>query len=178
MIHLDAANARSIQPSRSPGAIATVFLVAYLFLQGIGIAAHDSAFERWLIEDVNVQASVALIDWLTPQAGATAKETRIVAPGATLNVRQGCEGTEILIPLIAALLAYPFSWRTRLFGLVVGTVWVFVLNQARILGLFYTFRAAPRLFGQLHGFVAPLLLIFGVLVFFLGVLQWERRRRA
>ena len=76
------------------------------------------------------------------------------------------------------LLAYPFTWRTRLFGLLAGTAWVFALNQARVLGLFYAFRDDPVLFGHLHGLVTPLLLILGVLVFFFGVLQWDRRSPA
>ena len=174
MMHLDWAHIRGSRASA--GAITAIFLLAYVALQALAIAAHGSAVERWIIEEANVRTSVALIDWLTPQIGAAARQTRIVAPGATLNIRTGCEGTEILIPLFAALLAFPLSVRTRMFGLLAGAAWVFVLNQARILSLFYAFRADPVLFGQLHGFIAPLLLILGVLVFFFGVLQWERYR--
>jgi exosortase family protein XrtM len=165
-----------IRARRSPGAIVVIFLVAYAALQALVIAAHGSALERWIIEQAGVRTSVTLIGWLTPRIGATANGASIIAPDATLNIRPGCEGTEILIPLFAALLAYPFSWRTRVFGLLMGTGWVFVLNQARILGLFYAFRADPELFGSLHGFVAPLLLILGVAAFFFGVLQWDRQR--
>jgi len=161
---------------RSPAAIAGLFGLLYVCLQGLVIAGHGSALERWIIEDVNVRTSAALIHWLTPQIGAVAQDNRIVAPGSTLSVRNGCEGTEILIPMWAALLAYPLSRAGRTVGLLSGTAWVFVLNQARIVALFYAFRADPALFGQLHGYIAPLLLIFGVLAFFLGVLQWDRRR--
>jgi len=160
---------------RSPWVIATIFTVLFIALQVAWIAARGSGFERWLIEDISVRSSVTLIQMLTPDVGASAHGPSIIAPGTQLNVRNGCEGTEILIPLIAALLAYPFRWRTRLFGLLAGTAWVFILNQARVLGLFYAFRDDPALFGHLHGLVTPLLLILGVLVFFFGVLQWDRR---
>jgi exosortase/archaeosortase family protein len=163
---------------RSPWAIAAIFAVLFIVLQAAWIAARGSGFERWLIEDVNVRSSVTLIQMLTPGIGASARGPSIVAPGTQLNVRNGCEGTEILIPLLAALLAYPFTWRTRLFGLLAGTAWVFALNQARVLGLFYAFRDDPVLFGHLHGLVTPLLLILGVLLFFFGVLQWDRRSPA
>jgi len=165
-----------IRAPRSPAAIAGLFVLFYVCLQGLVIAGHGSALERWIIEDVNVRTSVAIINWLTPRIGALAQGNHIAAPGATLSVRNGCEGTEILLPLWAALLACPFSQRIRVVGLLLGTVWVFVLNQARILALFYAFRADPVLFGQLHGYIAPLLLIFAVLAFFLGVLKWDRRR--
>lgn len=163
---------------RSPWAIGGIFVALFFVLQAAWIAARGSGFEHWLIEDINVRSSVSLIQMLTPGIGASAQGPSIVAPGTRLNVRNGCEGTEILIPLVAALLAYPFNWRTRLFGLLAGTAWVFALNQARVLGLFYAFRDDPLLFGHLHGLVTPLLLIVGVLVFFFGVLQWERRRQA
>jgi exosortase/archaeosortase family protein len=163
---------------RSPWAIAAIFAVLYILLQGAWIAARGSGFERWLIEDVSVRSSVSLIQMLTPSIGASAHRASIVAPGTRLNVLNGCEGTEILIPLVAALLAYPFAWRTRIVGLLAGTAWVFALNQARMLGLFYAFRDDPTLFGHLHGLVTPLLLILGVVLFFFGVLQWDRRSSA
>ncbi len=160
---------------RSPWVIAGIFVALFFALQGAWLAARGSGFEHWLIEDVNVRSSVSLIRLLTPEVGASAQGPSIIAPGARLNVRNGCEGTEILIPLVAALLAYPFAWQSRLVGLLTGTFWVFALNQARVLGLFYAFRDDPALFGQLHGLVTPLLLIFGVLFFFLGILKWDRR---
>lgn len=163
---------------RSPWVIAGLFLALFFALQASWIAARGSAFERWLIEDVNVRSSVSLIHLVTPRLGAAAEGPSIVAPGTRLNVSNGCEGTEILIPLLAALLAYPFAWQTRLVGLAAGTLWVFALNQARVLGLFYVFRDDPALFGHLHGFVTPLLLILGVVWFFLGILKWDRRLSA
>lgn len=163
---------------RSPWAIATLFAALFIAIQAAWIAARGSGFEQWLIEDVNVRSSVTLIQMLTPDIGASAHGLSIVAPGTQLNVRNGCEGTEILIPLLAGLLAYPFTWRTRLVGLLAGTAWVFALNQSRVLVLFYAFRNDPALFGPLHGLATPLLLIQGVLVFFFGVLQWDRRSAA
>jgi exosortase/archaeosortase family protein len=160
---------------RKPWVIAAIFTVLFIALQVAWIAARGSGFERWLIEDVSVRSSVTLIQVLTPDIGATAHGPSIIAPGTRLNVLNGCEGTEILIPLIAALLAYPLARRTRIIGLLAGTAWVFALNQARMLGLFYAFRDDPVLFGHLHGLVTPLLLILGVLVFFFGVLTWDRR---
>jgi exosortase family protein XrtM len=158
--------------------IVTVFVLGYVALQSAWIGARGTTLERWLIEDANVRTSVALIRVLSPQVEAVARGASVVAPGGGLNIRNGCEGTEILFPLIVALLAYPFSWRVRVFGLIAGTLFVFVLNQARLLVLFYSFRSNPQWFGELHGFVTPLLLMVCVMAFFAALLQWDRRRCA
>lgn len=171
-----APEAPSALPNRPVWLIAIGFIVAYVVLQTGWIAARGTILERWLIEDVNVRTSVALIRVLSPQIEAVARGASVVAPGGGLNIRIGCEGTEILFPLLAALLAYPLSWRARVFGLTAGTLLVFALNQARLLSLFYSYRGDPALFGQLHGFVTPLLLMVCVTAFFAGVLQWDRRQ--
>lgn len=158
--------------------IAAVFIVVYAALQGGWIAARGTALESFLIEDVNVRTAVALIQLLSPQIPTVAKGASIVAPGGGLNVRNGCEGTEILFPLLAALLACPMSWRTRVFAMLIGSVVVFALNQARLLALFYAFRDSPQWFAQLHGFITPLCLMLCVVAFFAGVLQWEARGRS
>ena len=148
-----------------------LFLLCLLVLEAAWMAARPTQFNRWLIDEATVGTSTALINLLTPKVAASAHESSIVASGGGINVRSGCEGTEVLLPLIAALLASPISWRMRLFAGLTGTALVFALNQLRLLALFYSFRIDPVLFGRIHGFVGPLLLDLGVLVFFQAVLR-------
>ena len=69
--------------------------------------------------------------------------------------------------LVAAVLAYPFNWRTRLTGLVLGTLLVHALNQGRLLLLWHAFRHDRALFGLLHGTVLPLIMVAFCLLGFL-----------
>ena len=73
----------------------------------------------------------------------------------------------MLFLLIAAFASAQLPWRARLGGLLAGTLLVFVLNQGRILALFYAYRSDKALFDLLHGTVAPLLLIALSSLFFL-----------
>jgi exosortase/archaeosortase family protein len=120
---------------------------------------------------------VALINTLTPQVAAAARGPSILASDGGINVRNGCEGTEILFLLVAALLAYPFSWRLRLVGAVAGAAYVFLINQVRLLALFYSIRSDRALFNQLHGVIAPLVLILCTLAFFIALRSWDRHPR-
>lgn len=160
-----------------PVRIAIIFVACYCALQGAWIAARGSALEKWIIENANVRTSVALIQMLSPDLNVTARAASIVpASGGGLNIRNGCEGTEILFPLLAGLLAYPFMWPIRVAGLLAGIAFVFALNQLRLLILFYSYRDDPALFGELHGFVTPLVLVLCVAAFFAALVQWDRRR--
>jgi exosortase/archaeosortase family protein len=155
------------------------FLVTFLVLQIGWTQARGTALEHWVVDRATVRTSVALINALTPQANAEARGPRIVAPGGGINVSNGCEGTEVLFLLVAALFAYPFSWGLRMVGLTAGVIYVFLINQIRLVALFYAFRNDRPLFNHLHGVVAPLVLILLTSIFFVGLQSCDRlgRRR-
>jgi exosortase/archaeosortase family protein len=132
--------------------------------------------ERAVIDVATVRTSVAVINFLTPDVQAVAAGPRVLASGGGINVRSGCEGTEVAIPLVAALVAFPFTRRMRVIGVAAALVWVFLLNQARLLILFYSFRHDSTWFGYLHGLITPLVLVVSTVVFFGLLLQWNRIR--
>lgn len=155
-----------------------VFLLCMYGLQWTWGLARGTGIERMVIDQATVQTAVALIRHLSPDLQVTPQGARLLAPGGGLNVYNGCEGTELLFLLIAALVAYPFSWRWRLIGLSTGVAFVFVLNQARLLLLFYSFRADRLLFAQLHGLVAPLLLMMITLAFVAWLIRQDALQAA
>jgi exosortase/archaeosortase family protein len=153
-----------------------IFLITFFGLQQGWSMARGTRLEHWVIDCATVGTSVALINVLTPGLSAVARGPSIVAPGGGIDVINGCEGTELWFLLAAALLAYPFSASSRLLGLVTGVIFTFLINQLRLLALFYSFRDDRAVFEQLHGILAPLGLIAGMLIFFRALLEWEWRR--
>jgi len=148
-----------------------LFLLLWLLLQCGWQAARGTAVERWVIDGMTVETSVALINLLTPHVAAQASAT-----GGGITIRSGCEGTELLFPVLAALWAWRLGARTRLFGTIAAVMLVFSLNQLRLLALFYSYRDDPLLFGRLHGLVTPLALVLCLLGFFVLLLRWDRGR--
>jgi len=152
--------------------MALVFLLILATLQGGWSALRGSAAERAVIDLATVGTAVALVNRLTPEVAARAHGARIQAAGGGINVLNGCEGTEVLFLLWAALLAAPLSWQWRIQGAVLGAVWVFALNQVRLLALFYSYRSNRPMFDLLHGLVAPAVLVAATLLF----VAWVHRR--
>lgn len=157
---------------------AALFVALFGVLQLAWELARGGGFERFVIHDATVQPAAALVRWLTPDVRATAVDFSIKAPGGGLNVLNGCEGTEALFLLLAAFVAAPLGWRTRLAGLLTGAAVVFVVNQVRIVILFYAWRADPARFSLLHGLVLPIAVVLLVSGYFYGWLVFASRPAA
>lgn len=142
------------------------FVALFMGFQAAWEAARGSWVERLWVHDLTVRSATALINLITPEATAVAEGARIVAPAGGLNVKFGCEGTDVVFMLGAAFIVFAMPWRARLLGIVVGATWVLALNQARILALFYAFRSDRELFELLHNTAAPLLMIVLTGLFF------------
>lgn len=156
-----------------------LFLAAFAVMQWGWTQARGTAVERAMIDTLTVTPAVSVINALTPDVRATADGSRIRAPGGGINILNGCEGTGVMFLLVAAFMVARLPWRTRLTGVLAGLVMVMVLNQARVLALFYSFRGDKALFNLLHGLIAPLALVIVTTVFFfLWCNYWDARREA
>lgn len=162
-------NDSSVDPEVRPGARfvtlgklirrALIFVLVFMALQSAWEASRGSWIEKLWIHDLTVRSATALINRITPEVQAVPQAARIVATGGGLNVLFGCEGIDVVFMLAAALLVFPMSWRMRLVGMGFGLLWVFMLNQLRIVALFYAFRADQALFDLMHTTAAPLLMV-------------------
>ena len=151
-----------------------IFLGVFFALQWLWGAARDTWIERIVIHEATVKPAAALVQVLTPEVNARPVAASIKAPGGGLNILNGCEGTEIMFLLIAAFAAVRLSGRRKLIGLALGLGLVFVLNQARILTLFYAYRNERSLFDILHTTILPAVLVAAVALYFYAVLHRDR----
>ena len=146
---------------------ALLFGAVFFVLQAGYGAVRDTWVERLVIDTLTVKTAAWSIRTLTPDVAVEAVGSRLKAPGGGINIINGCEGTEVLFLLYAAFASALLPWRARLTGALAGTALVFLLNQGRVLALFYAYRSDKALFDLLHGTVAPLLLIALSALFFL-----------
>ena len=151
------------------------FLVIFAALQLTWQGLRDRALEDFIVHTCTVQPAAFLANLLTPSVHAQAVHSSIRAPGGGLNILNGCDGLEAMFLLIAAFAVAPGFWRPRLVGLAVGIPIVFLVNQARILGLFYAYRADHALFDPLHATVAPIVVILLVAGYFYTWLGYAQR---
>ncbi len=152
--HQDQAN-----PAGSLIKQALVFILLFILMQAGWQMVRDDAIGHFIRGTVTVKPAVMLIHLLTPHIQASALGNQILAPGGGLVIKIGCEGIEALFILIAGLLSVTMAWRAKLSGMLLGLILIYVVNEVRILMLFYAFRTDKALFQLLHGTNAPLALI-------------------
>jgi exosortase/archaeosortase family protein len=156
------ANQDNQNPHSSAGSLlkqALVFILLFILMQSGWQMVRDEAIGHFIRGTVTVKPTVMMIHVLTPAVSASAVGNQIVAPGGGLVIKIGCEGLEALFILIAALLSLGIAWRTKLLNILLGTGLIYIVNEIRILILFYAFRSDKALFQLLHGSIAPLALI-------------------
>lgn len=151
---------------RSPLVLMVLFVCLLLVMQIGWDYVRSDGLERLVIDEMTVKPAAWLIAQITPEVSVLAAGSRLVAPGGGINILNGCDGMDIVLLLIAAMLVAPIPVYWRLSGILTGSVLVYCCNQLRILALFYSYRTDKPLFSLLHGMVAPILLILVVTVFF------------
>ncbi len=98
--------------------------------------------------------------------------------GFAVSIEAGCNGVEATIVLIAAVVAYPASWKARVFAIVLGFLAIQVLNIARIISLFYLGDWDIDIFSWVHLYLWPSLIMLDVLVVFIVYLRYLSREQS
>lgn len=162
-----AAEARAEAARRRPAWMAMIFLSVFLLLHLSWESAAGSGVERLIINDLIVRPAAWIIQQFWPDQQVVARGHQLLSPTGRLNILTGCDGLETLFLLWAAFLAYPFAWRERVSGFVLGAVFIYAINQGRIVTLWQAWLSDRALFEALHGVVLPLVMVACCLVFFL-----------
>ena len=129
---------------------------------------------RWGINEV----AADIINALHSDARVSVDAHRLVSPRATLEVVRGCDGSGLLFLLSAAVLAFSASWRRKLVGLAAATAAVYVLNELRIVALYFVLVSHPAWFVALHASVIPMIVIAFNAMFYLWWTHWATTHNA
>ena len=96
----------------------------------------------------------------------TVRDQSMSSPaGSSIQVARGCDAVAPSALFVAAVLASPVPWLSRLFAVVAGTSALMFLNLLRIISLFLTHLYWPKAFDIMHLDVWQALFIFLAVVF-------------
>ncbi|MBU0677765.1 MAG: archaeosortase/exosortase family protein [Verrucomicrobia bacterium] len=142
-----------------------LFAVIFLLLQrayiNMGERTQNLATHR-----LNAVPAAAVLNVLIPGKGVVASDAKVIGRGCEVTIRKGCEGFEVFFILAAGMIAYPMRWSRKIMGLLVGAVFVYVLNIIRIISLFCVVWLWPGFFDAAHIMVWQTILILLSLLFF------------
>ena len=121
----------------------------------------------------NAQASVAILNVFGERA--TAQDTSVTSKRFSVNIQHGCDAIEPSALFLAAVLAFPASLKSKLPGLVIGTLVLAIVNLVRIVTLFYTGIFFPKWFEVMHVDVWQPIFIVLSLTFWIVWAWWATR---
>ncbi|MGD8569867.1 MAG: archaeosortase/exosortase family protein [Gammaproteobacteria bacterium] len=138
----------------------SMFSVCYSFARG-------TVVEEIVVDELTVKPSAGVIGFFSKNLEVHPEGHRIISNRLRLTILNGCEGTESMFLLAAAVLAFPSSVRHKMIGLLAGVGFVYILNQIRIASLFYALLYDRDVFHFIHSLAGPTLIVFLIGGFFL-----------
>jgi exosortase H (IPTLxxWG-CTERM-specific) len=126
--------------------------------------------QQWVVipfTELIANVSVWIIQFFDQGVSAYGIVVQDKASGFAVSIEAGCNGVEASIVLIAAMLAFPASWRLKLIGVGIGILAIQVMNLLRIITLFYLGQWSQTAFEWAHLYIWQSLIILDVLVVFL-----------
>jgi exosortase H (IPTLxxWG-CTERM-specific) len=116
--------------------------------------------------------SAALILPFDSSVIAYGKVLQFKDTGFAVSIEAGCNGVEATIVLIAAVIAFPASWKARISAIGLGFLAIQVMNLARIISLFYLGNWNMQFFTWIHLYLWPALIMLDVLIVFIVYLRY------
>lgn len=94
----------------------------------------------------------------------------------SISVAQGCDALEPMAIYLFIVLLFPIAFKAKLPAMVLGLPFLFVLNQVRIISLFFMGVYTPKLFDFTHIVVWQVLFIIIALLMVVYWLYWANKR--
>lgn len=123
---------------------------------GLLLAVFWTVMYRW---DAEVHAFQGYLRVLSSISGTILRTTDqdvevegtvLRSPNFTMGVVRGCDGLEAIAMFSFAVIASPLAFRSKVIGLVLGTILLSVINILRVVTIFLVGAWRPRLFGVVH----------------------------
>ena len=152
------------------------FLIRFLLAQGLlfGIemlqVIQNTLILPWTY--MLARLSGSLISLVDTDVAITGKVVSSTLNGFAVSIEPGCNGVEAMLVLLAAILAFPASWRYKLWGLAWGFVAIQGMNLLRIISLFYLGQWSRELIDWAHLYIWQALIMLDALVVFLIWLRY------
>ena len=106
----------------------------------------DNVVENWNL--LNAWVGAGLLSIFGQETVSMA--TTISGPGASINIKEGCDAIEPTVLFIFGVLAFPALWKFKWKGILYGTLFLLGVNFFRIITLYLSAKYWPAGFEFMH----------------------------
>jgi len=144
-----------------------IFFILFFFVgQSLSYALRLYA-SPFILHKLNAEVGSKLINLIIPDEKTLVSGNVIHSGRLRMTIEKGCEGTEGIILIVAAIFAFPMRFLKKMVGLLLGTLIIYIANLIRIIALFASLKYKPALFDVMHIYIGQTFIIFIGSVFFI-----------
>ena len=143
-----------------------VFLGVYVLLHSLYFLIPDDVLRDNVYYYGIVIASESIINIVAPGELVSGDSNKIISSKAVLEIVRGCDGSGTMFLLVAAIVAFSSKLKLKFIGLMSGLILLYLVNQIRIVGLYFVVAYHREWFLPVHTYFAPTLIIIISVVFF------------
>ena len=137
----------------------SLFVGCYALLNYGYFKIPDGLFMNVIYYHGVVTICADLINMISPWEQVLAQQNHLLSAKANLEIVRGCDGAGVLFLVVAAIIAFPSTWRRKLIGLLLGIGLIYLLNLLRISILYFVIAYQPNWFLLVHVYLAPTLMV-------------------
>ena len=153
-----------------------VFLALQLTLFGINMLGWVQQHLVLPWTALLARICAGLVTWFDSTATAAGKVLWNAQTGFGVSIEPGCNGIEAAVVLIAAIIAFPSSWKMKLWGIGLGFIAVQAVNLIRVVSLFFLGQWNYQVFEFAHLYMWQALIMLDVLVVWLLWMRFVAKR--
>ena len=101
-------------------------------------------------------------------SGVSVKDTVVSSPQFAFQIVDLCTAIMPMMIFTAAIIAFPSTFKQKLLGLLLGLAGIFLINQIRLVSLFYIGTYIPSILEMMHMLVWQALMILLTIGIWLG----------
>jgi len=141
-------------------------------------ALEETPYCQRVFWPANLQANAWVSNWILCglQQHTQAVGVTIKAENYAFVVKRGCDATEPVWLLGAAVIAFPAKFWRKVGGILVGALLLLAINQLRIVCLFFVGRYHPGLYDTFHLTVFPAVFVVLAMLIWVGWAGWATGR--
>lgn len=148
------------------------FIGIFLTVNFLYFLVPNAFMEQVIFSRLTARPVAAVIQFISPGDHMVARGIMLMSDHGSLMVTVGCEGAQSILILVSALIAFDLSVRRKIAGVICGVIFLYCVNIARIVGVYYVTRYSPRALDIAHLYVGQTLVIAMMFLFFIF---WVRR---
>lgn len=150
------------------------FAIKFGALMLVFYALAETPYCQRVFWPANLQANAWVANGVlrSLQQHTSVTEATIKTDQYEFVIKRGCDATEPVCLLLAAVTAFRAPLWRKVVGMLTGTLLLLAINQLRVVALFFMGRDFPGLYPTLHLTVFPAVFVVLALLIWAGWAQW------